>query len=142
MSIDNLVCSAPLTKNGFEVRKMPLKKSEIAKFKKRLEELRKQLSSSLQGVSSEVKTPTEATGYSQHQADQGTDDFGRTISLEVTSKELEILRHIDRALEKIEENTYGICDISGKEIPLPRLDAMPYAITTVEVQDKMEKGLL
>ena len=45
-------------------------------------------------------------------------------------------------LEKIEENTYGICDISGKEIPLPRLDAMPYAITTVEVQDKMEKGLL
>lgn len=121
---------------------MPLKKSEITKFKKRLEELRKQLSSSLQGVSSEVKTPTEATGYSQHQADQGTDDFGRTISLEVTSKELEILRHIDRALEKIEENTYGICDISGKEIPLPRLDAMPYAITTVEVQDKMEKGLL
>lgn len=121
---------------------MALKKSEIAKFKKRLEEMRRQLTTSLRGVTSEVKTPDEATGYSQHQADQGTDDFGRTISLEVTNKEYGILRQIDRALEKIDENTYGVCDISGKEIPLPRLDAVPYAVTTVEIQEKMEKGLL
>lgn len=123
-------------------KKMALKKSEIAKFKKRLEEMRRQLTTSLRGVTSEVKTPDEATGYSQHQADQGTDDFGRTISLEVTNKEYGILRQIDRALEKIDENTYGVCDISGKEIPLPRLEAVPYAVTTVEIQEKMEKGLL
>lgn len=121
---------------------MGLKKTEIAKFKQRLEEIRSQLSRSLQGSTQEVKTPDEATGYSQHQADQGTDDFDRTISLEVTSKEYGILRQIDRALEKIEENTYGICDITGEDIPLPRLEAVPYATMTVKAQEKFEKGLL
>ena len=107
-----------------------------------MEEIRLQLSRSLQGSTQEVKTPDEATGYSQHQADQGTDDFDRTISLEVTSKEYGILRQIDRALEKIEENTYGICDITGEDIPLPRLEAVPYATMTVKAQEKFEKGLL
>lgn len=121
---------------------MPLKKTEVQKFKKRLEELRNQLTHSLKGSTAEVKTPDEATGYSQHQADQGTDDFDRTISLEVTSREYGILRQIERALEKIDDNTYGICDITGEEIPLPRLEAVPYATMTVKAQDQLEKGLL
>lgn len=121
---------------------MVLKKGEIAKFKKRLEEMHLQLTHSLKGSTAEVKTPDEATGYSQHQADQGTDDFDRTISLEVTSKEYGILRQIERALEKIGENTYGICDITGEEIPLARLEAVPYATMTVKAQEKFEKGLL
>lgn len=121
---------------------MALKKADILKFKKRLEDMRYQITHSLQGSTAEVKTPDEATGYSQHQADQGTDDFDRTINLEVTHKEYHILRQIDRALEKIEENTYGICDISGEEIPLARLEAIPYATMTVKAQQKLEKGLL
>lgn len=121
---------------------MALKKTEIAKFKKRLEEMQKQLTHSLKGSTAEVKTPDEATGYSQHQADQGTDDFDRTISLEVTSKEYGLLRQIERALEKISENTYGICDITGEEIPVARLEAVPYATMTVKAQEKFEKGLL
>src|ERR1700749_1755704 len=99
---------------------MGLTKAEIAKFKKRLEEMRDQLSQSLKGSTAEVKTPDEATGYSQHQADQGTDDFDRTISLELTTEEYRILRQIERALEKINENTYGVCDVTGEEIPLAR----------------------
>lgn len=121
---------------------MALKKEEIALFKKRLEELRNQFTRLLKGSTADVKTPDEATGYSQHQADQGTDDFDRTISLEVTSKEYHILRQIERALEKIDENTYGVCDISGEEIPLARLEAVPYATMTVKAQEKIEKGLL
>ena len=121
---------------------MPLKKTEVAKFKSRLEAMRAQLTHSLRGSTAEVKTPDEATGYSQHQADQGTDDFDRTISLEVTSKEYAILKQIDRALEKIEDNTYGICDITGEDIPILRLEAVPYATMTVKAQEKFEKGLI
>jgi DnaK suppressor protein len=121
---------------------MSLKKTEIAKFKQRLDTLKKQMTHQLVSTSSEVKTPDEATGYSQHQADQGTDDFGRTISLELTNKEYNILKQIERALEKIEENTYGVCDVSGKEIPIARLEAIPYACMTVEAQEKLEKGLI
>lgn len=121
---------------------MPLKKNEIAKYKKQLEQLRAQLLHTLKGSTLEVKTPDEAKGYSQHQADEGTDDFDRTISLEVTTKEYNLLRQIDRALEKIEEGTYGVCDITGEDIPVARLDAIPYACMTVKAQEKLEKGLI
>ena len=121
---------------------MTLTKLELNRFKKRLEGLRDTLTSSLKSSTEEVKKPDEATGYSQHQADQGTDDFDRHINLEVAGKEFDLLRQIERSLEKMEEGTYGICDISGDEIPKARLEAIPYAIATVQAQTKLEKGLL
>ena len=121
---------------------MALKQSDIEKFKKRLEELRIQMSHAIRETSEDVKSVEEAKGYSQHQADEGTDDFNRTISLEVSNKELGILRQIERALDKIEDGTYGICDITGEEISLARLEAVPYATMTVKAQEKFEKGLL
>lgn len=122
--------------------RMPLAKTDIARFKKRLEEMRDKLTASLQTSSKEVKRPDEATGYSQHQADQGTDDFDRRINLELTSQEFTLLRQIERALEKIHEGSFGVCDISGEEIPKARLEAMPYATTTVKAQERLERGLL
>lgn len=121
---------------------MPLKKTQVDKFKQRLLALRGQLMQTIEVSAQDVKRPDEATGYSQHQADQGTDDFDRTISLQVTSKEYEMLRQIERALEKIDEESYGVCDVTGEEIPLPRLEAIPYATMTVKAQEKFEKGLL
>jgi DnaK suppressor protein len=121
---------------------MSLSKTEIARFKKRLEEMKERLTSSLQTSSAEVKKPDEATGYSQHQADQGTDDFDRKVNLELTTQEFQVLRQVERALEKIEDGTYGVCDISGEDIPKARLEAMPYAVTTVKSQEKLERGLL
>lgn len=121
---------------------MPLKKTEIEKFRKRLEEMRQQMMQIVKGATEEVKTDQKSKGYSQHQADEGTDDFDRTINLEVTNKEFSILRQIERALEKIDENTYGMCDLTGEEIPIKRLEAVPYATMTVKAQEKFEKGLL
>jgi len=121
---------------------MPLKKSEIAEFKKRLLHLRAQLSQTLKGATKEVTEPDQSKGYSQHQADEGTDDFVKNISLEVSSKEMIMLRQVDRALEKIDEDTYGICDLTGEEIPLKRLEAIPYATMTVKAQEQFEKGAI
>lgn len=121
---------------------MPLKKSEIDHFKKRLLDLRVQIMQAIEGSKKEVTAPDEAKGYSQHSADEGTDDFVKQINLEVTNKEFGLLRQIDRALEKIEEGTYGFCDITEEEIPVKRLEAIPYATMTVKAQEKFEKGLL
>lgn len=121
---------------------MPLSQKDVEDYKQRLELMRKQLTHTLEGSTKEVKRPDESTGYSQHQADQGTDDFDRRMSLELTSKEFEILRQIERALEKIDEETYGICDVTGDDIPVARLNAVPYATMTVQAQEKFEKGLL
>ena len=121
---------------------MPLKKTDIEKFRKRLLELRSRFTQMVQQVNEEVKIPEESKGYSQHQADEGTDDFYRNVSLQVSDEEYKILRQIDRALEKIDENTYGICDISNEEIPIARLEAIPYATMTVKAQEMLEKGLI
>ncbi len=119
---------------------MPLKKNEIDHFKKRLEDLRFQITRVLRDTKKEVTQPDESKGYSQHSADEGTDDFVRNINLEVTNKEFGMLRQIDRALEKIDEGTYGTCDLSGEEIPFKRLEAIPYATMTVKAQEKFERG--
>jgi DnaK suppressor protein len=121
---------------------MGLSKTDVAKYKKRLEAMRDKILVSLQLNTAEVKKPDEATGYSQHHADQGTDDFDRKISIELTTKEFQLLGKIERALEKVADGTYGKCDISGEEIPKARLEAMPYATTTVKAQEKLEKGLM
>lgn len=119
---------------------MPLKKAQIVQFQTILEKMRDTLMQSLKESTAEVKKPDEATGYSQHQADQGTDDFDRTIALGLTGNDYAILRQIERALEKIKEGTYGICDETQEEIPLARLQAVPYATMTVQAQQKIEKG--
>ena len=121
---------------------MPLKKNEVANFKKRLQQLRSEVMRSVLNTKEAVTQPDEAKGYSQHSADEGTDDFVKNINLEVTNKEFGLIRQIDRALEKIEEETYGVCDITGEEIPMKRLEAVPYATMTVKAQEKFEKGLI
>jgi len=121
---------------------MGLTKADIENFKKRLDDIRAQLTNALREATEDVRSSDETKGYSQHQADEGTDDFDRTISLELSNKESNILRQVERALEKIDEGTYGVCDISGDPIPIKRLEAIPYATMTVESQDKFEKGLL
>ena len=135
----NGVLQLPLKQRNEE---MALKKADIARFKKRLEDLKIQMTHLLKDTTEDVKSAEKSKGYSQHQADEGTDDFDRMLTLELSSKELNILRQIDRALEKINENTYGICDISGEEIPIQRLEAVPYATMTVKAQEKLEKGQL
>jgi len=119
---------------------MALSKKDLEQFKKQLEDLRTQIMRTFQESSQEVKSPEESKGYSQHQADEGTDDFYRRINIQLSGEEMGVLKRIDHALAKIEKGTYGICDISGKEIHKKRLEAIPYASMTVEAQEQLEKG--
>lgn len=121
---------------------MALSQKEIQEFKTILLNLKAKIQNSFTTTTSDVKSPDESKGASQHHADEGTDDFGKTISIEVANAGIDVMRHIDRALEKIGEGSYGICDLTGEEIPKKRLEAIPYANMTREAQEKYEKGLL
>lgn len=121
---------------------MALTHEQVHTFKQKLEAIRRSITNTIRETTEDVKNLDQAKGYSQHQADEGTDDFGRTVNLEISNRESLVLRQVERALEKIDEGTYGLCDISGKEIPIKRLEAIPYATMTVESQEKFEKGLI
>ncbi|QIN80713.1 TraR/DksA family transcriptional regulator [Rubrobacter marinus] len=48
---------------------------------------------------------------------------------------------VERALEKIEEGTYGICDVTGEFITLQRLEAVPEATCAPEARRRRGAGL-
>lgn len=82
---------------------------------------------------------SEASAFGMHQADAGSDAYDRDFALNLLSQEQDALYEIDEALKRVEGQTYGVCEMSGKNIPHPRLEAIPFARLTVECQSQIEK---
>src|ERR671926_191098 len=81
----------------------------------------------------------EMASYSLHMADSGTDNFDRDFALSLLSADQDAIYEIEEALKRIEKNTYGICELTGKAIPKARLAAIPWTRFTVEAQAQLEK---
>ncbi len=82
-------------------------------------------------------------GYSLHMADSGTDNYDRDFALGMLSSDQDSLHEIDEALKRIETDTYGVCEWTGKPIPKARLNAIPWTRFTVEAQAQLERdGML
>jgi RNA polymerase-binding transcription factor DksA len=112
-------------------------KPEWAKYYSVLLELREQLVNQMSGLAKD--SAQEMPGYSLHMADSGTDNFDRDFALSLLSSDQDAVYEIDEALKRIEKNTYGICELTGKPIPKARLEAIPWARFTVEAQAQLER---
>ena len=75
-----------------------------------------------------------------HMADMGTDNYEQEFTLGLMEKDRMLLRDINRALGKIQDGSYGICEGTGLPISKPRLDAQPWARYSIEHARKMERG--
>jgi DnaK suppressor protein len=53
-----------------------------------------------------------------------------------------LLQEVEAALERIEDGSYGVCQGSGDDIPVKRLQAIPWARYTAAYQEKIEQGLV
>lgn len=71
-------------------------------------------------------------------ADLSAIDLSEDISLKQLSAHRDILKKIEEALRKLEEGTYGICEMCGDEIPEERLKILPFAIYCRDCQEKIE----
>jgi len=78
-------------------------------------------------------------GFDEEYADSGTQTFERERDLSLSNNVKDLLEKVEAALRKIEQGTYGICDICKKPIPEERLKALPYATLCVECKQKEEK---
>jgi len=76
-----------------------------------------------------------------HMADIGTDNYEQEFTLGLIESERKALREIDRALVKIKEDRYGICEGTSKPISRARLDARPEARYCIEFARLLEQGL-
>lgn len=82
----------------------------------------------------------DLSSYSFHMADQGTDNFDREFAASLLNNEHDVLYEIEEALRRIDQGTYGICEMSGQPIERERLKALPFARYCVAVQSEMERG--
>jgi RNA polymerase-binding protein DksA len=121
-----------------------MKSEELAQFKKLLLSLRERLVGKVDFMQGEAlkKSRQDASGDLSnvpiHMADVGTDNYERDIMIELIQNGEEGVRNIDTALEKIEEGTFGVCELCAKKINKERLKAVPYAKLCIDCQREEE----
>jgi DnaK suppressor protein len=126
-------------------KKSPFTKTELKGFRKELEEERDQLrrqfseieESSLGAPQSELSG--EVSSFDEEYADAGTDTFERERDLSLSNNIRDLIDKIDRALESIDEGTYGICERCGRPIEKARMKALPYATLCIKDKQAQER---
>lgn len=79
------------------------------------------------------------SAYSFHMADAGTDAMEREKLYLMMARQQKFVGYLDRALERIESKTYGVCKVTGKPISKERLEAVPHTEISIEAKLKQKK---
>jgi RNA polymerase-binding transcription factor DksA len=113
-----------LTKKGDHFEKIAQRAPDWSKQRERLWELQEQ---SLAHIHQLVSLAAEEKPeFSTHPGDAATDTFDRDLTLSLVSFEQEKLYEIEAALKRIDDGSYGICELTGQPILRRRLDAIPW----------------
>ena len=118
-----------------------LDKEFVEEQRGRLEELRAELTRLARGLEEDQRDRAEdEEDFTEHDSgDMSQSLFTREMDATVEQVTERRLASVERALEKIDEGTYGLSDESGEQIPKGRLEAAPEANYTVEEQQRREK---
>ena len=72
--------------------------------------------------------------------DQATSQTEKTVEMRTLNRQIKLLSKINKAIKRIDDNTYGFCEETGEPIGLKRLIARPIATLSIEAQEKHEKN--
>jgi DnaK suppressor protein len=105
----------------------------VKKLRKMRADILKELDDS---ISTERRAPQRDVGDFYDDAES---EKGRQLNHLLSERDRSKLARIDDALEKIEDETYGLCDECGCDIPKKRLNVLPFARCCIECQSEMER---
>ena len=123
-----------------------MNKRELKHFEERLIEERQRLLKELGYFedkifsSSQRDAAGDLSAYSVHMADQASDAQEREKAYHMASSEGRLLYHIDEALRRIKDGTFGLCLACGKKIQKTRLEVVPHARLCIECKKLEENG--
>jgi RNA polymerase-binding transcription factor DksA len=106
--------------------------------RRRLEAERARVASLIEGLRSEgldregADQVGELVHYDQHPADHGSETFEREKDLSILERLETDLAEIEAALQRVDDGTYGIDEVTGEPIDPARLEAFPTARTNVD----------
>lgn len=72
-------------------------------------------------------------------ADRASSESDRTLELRTRDRQRKLISKIDSALRRLDDGTYGYCEVSGEPIGIRRLDARPVATLSLEAQETHER---
>ena len=119
--------------------------SEREGFRRQLQILADRLKGDVSGLSKEALRLSggEASGNLSnmpfHTADLGTDNFEQEMSVSLLENQDQILTDIAAAMRRLENGTYGQCELCGKEIPKERLRAAPHTPYCIDCARELEE---
>jgi RNA polymerase-binding transcription factor DksA len=112
--------------------------TELAEFKElilqKLEEKRKDLDMLKGTIDRTDDHGTDDTAHTFKPMEDGSDVMTKEEVAQLATRQKKIIQHLENALFRIENKTYGICRVTGKLIPKERLKSVPHATTTVEAK--------
>jgi DnaK suppressor protein len=113
----------------------------IAQQRTRLEAMRRQVLGGEEDTTADERSDEEEHGEEAEEFEDAAQDMAQNeVNQALHDVNDQRVADIERALEKIDEGTYGLSDESGEPIPQARLEAVPEAIYTVEEQSRREAG--
>lgn len=115
-------------------RRTPFSDEELDEFRALIQAKRDAAVADIDAARAQLTDSQQADNdstYSFHMADAGTDAAGRESLYQSIGRLQAFVGHLDRALGRIENKTYGVCRITGEPIPKERLRAVPHTETTV-----------
>ncbi len=124
---------------------MAVDMEKYSALRQRLEDEKARLSTEVADLNQAVSDYTasvylEDRSYGNHMADDATDTYEQERQLALQRNLETVLHDVNTALQRMEDGTYGTCVVCGKEIPLERLEARPYATRCVEDQAREDQA--
>ena len=124
---------------------MPSKKyskSKLEKFKKSIETKLNEVAHELDDIKDNLETNTRRTAslsqdsvYSVHMADAGTDSYEREKGFHFMNRETDYYKFLIKALERIKDGSFGVCNICEELIPEERMMEVPNATKCVQCKE-------
>ena len=119
-----------------EERETPFSDEELEHFKELLLERRREAKEEIEQANEQSG---DDTAYGVHMADAGTDAREREKLHLMIARQQKYVGYLDRALERIKNETYGICRVTGEPISKERLEAVPHTEISIEAK-RQEKA--
>ncbi|MCH8961552.1 MAG: molecular chaperone DnaK [Bacteroidetes bacterium] len=124
-------------------RATPFSAKELKHFKQLILDKRHNATEDIERMNLQLKDSREQaendSAYSFHMADAGTDAMEREKLYLMMARKQKYVGYLDRALERIESKTYGICKVNGKPISKERLESVPHTEISIEAKLKQKK---
>ena len=111
------------------------RRDALLRLHKTLVARREQLLKRLGGELTGLHNKTAATGDS---ADLAFDSGREEVSSKLAELEARELNQVQRALDRLRQGSYGVCEGCSKRIPVARLNALPFSTTCIQCQREME----